>query len=72
MLKEQHGLAIKELESEIHLLKTKEKPAVLMPCDHEEEMNQLQVSSDAIITWEIIESRLNLLDSIGNQQGMQR
>jgi len=43
VLKEQHGLAIKELESEIHLLKTKEKPAVLMPCDHEEEMNQLQI-----------------------------
>ena len=57
-LREQHGLVVKELESEIYTLKTKEKPPVLIPCDHEEEINQLQVNIQ--LKWNIVIDNIHL------------
>ena len=42
--KEQYELKIKELETEIKQLKSAEREPVVVSCNHEEEINQLQVS----------------------------
>lgn len=42
--KEQYELKIKELETEIKKLKSAEREPVVVSCNHEEEIIQLQVS----------------------------